>query len=285
MNKGSIINLIISLLLLAGCSSQTTDKKPIVAVTIQPQKYIVDRIVGDLIDVVCAIPSGANPEEFDATPHQIREITSSDIYFEVGGLGFEESLLPSILKNAPNIKLVKTAEGIEPLSTLCHHGGEHHLHYDPHYWSSPKCVKVMAENIYNQIVELDAENSEYYTHNYNLFISEIDSIDYVLTEKLKDVANRQFAIFHPSLSYFARDYGLRQLSLEQIGKEMTPLTMQRAIEEAVLNGVTTVFIQNEFNPRQVETFAKEIDAQIVVINPLAYNFAEEIIKVADAITR
>ena len=112
-----------------------------------------------------------------------------------------------------------------------------------------------------------------------------DWIDYVLTEKLKDVPNRQFAIFHPSLSYFARDYGLRQLSLEQIGKEMTPLTMQRAIEEAVVNGVTTVFIQNEFNPGQVETFAKEIDAQIVVINPLAYNFAEEIIKVADAITR
>ena len=94
-----------------------------------------------------------------------------------------------------------------------------------------------------------------------------------------------FAIFHPSLSYFARDYDLQQLSLEENGKEMTPQRMQQVIEEAKAKGVKTVFIQNEFTPEQVKTFAQEIEASVVVINPLAYNFIEEIREIAYAISK
>ena len=65
---------------------------------------------------------------------------------------------------------------------------------------------------------------------------------------------------------------------------MTPQRMQQVIEEAKAKGVKTVFIQNEFTPEQVKTFAQEIESSVVVINPLAYNFIEEIKQIAHAIS-
>ena len=73
--------------------------------------------------------------------------------------------------------------------------------------------------------------------NYLKLIEELDSVDLKIETILSKSTNRQFAIFHPSLSYFARDYGLQQLSLEQNGKSMAPRTMQQAIDEAVVHGV------------------------------------------------
>ena len=78
---------------------------------------------------------------------------------------------------------------------------------------------------------------------------------------------------------------MQQLSLEQEGKGLAPRAMQQVIEEAVKGGVKIVFIQNEFSPEQVKTFAQEIGASVEVINPLSYDFIEEINKVAYAIAR
>ena len=277
--------LFLSLLcfIVMSCSTNGEEQKKRVAVTILPQKYLLDKIVGDSLEVICVIPDGANPEEYAAMPNLMKEIAISSLYFKVGELGFERTTLPSIIKNIPEIKVVTLSEGVEMMSSECSHGGEKHCHYDPHYWTSPKMVKIMAKNMCEGIMEFDKKNSSYYQLNYLKLVEELDSVDLKIETILSKSTNRQFAIFHPSLSYFARDYGLQQLSLEQNGKSMAPRTMQQAIDEAVAAGVKTVFIQNEFNPEQVNTFAKEIGASVVVINPLAYDFIEEIKKVAYAI--
>lgn len=281
--KGIFLLLLASLII--GCVNNSVEQRGKVAVTILPQKYLLDRIVGDSLEVVCVIPNGANPEEYATTPRLMKDVVTSSLYFKIGELGFEKTTLPSILKNAPNVKVVTLSEDIEFIASQCTHGGEEHSHYDPHYWSSPKMVRIMATNMFNAISEFDSKNRSYYEFNYLQLVAELDSLDMKIESVLSKSSNKQFAIFHPSLSYFARDYGLQQLSLEQNGKAMAPRTMKLAIEEAVKSGVKTVFIQNEFSPEQVNTFAQEIGASVVVINPLAYDFIEEINKVAYAIAK
>lgn len=285
MAKIKGVYIILILLITTSCSIGSDKQNKIAAVTILPQKYLLDKIVGDSIDVVCAIPEGGNPEEYSATTRQMEEIATSSLYFKVGELGFEKTTLSSILSNTPNIKVVTLSEDIDFIASTCSHGEEEHLHYDPHYWSSPKCTKIMATNMYKAIIEYDKANKSYYKNNYEKLIVELDALDIKVDSLLSATSNRKFAIFHPSLSYFARDYGLEQISLERNGKEITPNVMLQTIEEAINSGVKTVFIQNEFNTSQIETFADEIGAEVVVINPLAYNIIEEILKVAYAIAK
>ena len=47
--------------------------------------------------------------------------------------------------------------------------------------------------------------------------------------------------------------------------------------------VKVIFIQQEFDAKQAESFAQEIGAKVVPINPLSYNWSEELLHIADAI--
>jgi zinc transport system substrate-binding protein len=87
-------------------------------------------------------------------------------------------------------------------------------------------------------------------------------------------------IYHPALSYFARDYGLHQISIEEGGKEPSPAHLKEIIEVCKTEKVRIVFIQPEFDRRNAEVMAKETGTRIVPINPLSYNWEEEMIKIA-----
>ncbi len=270
-------------LALAGCSSGGSGVKQ-VAVTIMPQKYFAERIAGGLVAVNCAVPPGMSPESYDISPASMVAISASSAYFKVGTLGVEVNYLPAIESNNPDMKVFDTSEGIAPIEAVCTgHGAGHGAGYDPHFWSSPASAKIMARNICNGLAEIDPDNAATYRSNFKLLEAEMDSVDSVVRERLKRVGGRMFAIYHPSLSYFARDYGLVQLSLEHEGKELTPLTMKNAVDTARANGVKCVFVQSEFNPDLVKEFASEIGAEVVVINPLSYEWKTEIMKIADAV--
>lgn len=281
-----IISLILTLLLVS-CSSSTTPQRPTISVTILPQKHLAEKIVGDRFTINCVVPANSNPEAYDPTPAQLMEIDRSQAYMRVGMLGFEMAWMERIQHNSPHLQVYDTSTGVDMIiapHTHSHDDGHQHI-VDPHIWCSPRNARIMAQNIYNAAVELDSENKSYYKANYDKLLQHIDSIDAVITEILLPVAGRSFAIYHPSLTYMARDYGLKQITLEDVGKENSAMGLKRVVDEARQCGVEVVFIQREFNSRQVETFAHELGAEVVVINPLNYNWGEEMINIAYAIAR
>ena len=119
--------------------------------------------------------------------------------------------------------------------------------------------------------------------NYEKLLDRIGEVDSIVTEVLGRVPGRTFAIYHPTLSYLAEDYGVVQLCLENAGKESSALHLKQMIAEARESNVKTVFVQREFNAKQVETFAAETGARVTIINPLNYDWDKEIIRIAYAI--
>lgn len=73
------------------------------------------------------------------------------------------------------------------------------------------------------------------------------------------------------------------MSVEHNGKEASAFSLKKTVDVAKENGVRVIFIQREFDAKLAEVFAKEIGAKIVPINPLNYNWSEEIIAIADAL--
>lgn len=62
-----------------------------------------------------------------------------------------------------------------------------------------------------------------------------------------------FLVFHPSWGYFADDYGLTQIAVEDEGKEPTPATLAKILDKASNDNVSGVFVQKEFNPELAKT--------------------------------
>lgn len=267
----------------------TGNKGPkIVTVTIQPQKYFAEKIAGDRFDINCIVPPGSNPEAYDPSPSHLVHLGKSIAYFKIGHIGFELAWMDKLEQNNPNMKIFDTSEGINILSgTHEHSEGEnsHHHHFDadPHTWSSPKNARIIAENMYKAFVSIDPDGEKVFRKNYEELLDEINQVDSIMTQRLAPVSDTMFAIYHPSLSYLAKDYNLHQLSLEYNGKEPSAFYLKKAIDIAKKNGVKVIFIQQEFDAKQAQTFAAEIGAQVVSINPLSYNWSEELLRITDAI--
>lgn len=114
---------------------------------------------------------------------------------------------------------------------------------------------------------------------------EINRVDSVLTKKLEKVKGETFVIYHPSLSYLAHDYGLRQLSVEYNGKAPSAYYIKQVVDTARENDVKVIFIQKEFDVKQAETLAEELQCRVAQINPLNYNWSEELENIAYALTQ
>ncbi len=293
---------LILLCLLAACGGKQGSTR-VVSVTIEPQRYFAEKIAGDKFDINCVVPSGQNPETYDPTPQQMVQIGKSEAYLQIGHIGFEVAWMPTIRENNKNLIFIDLSEGINLVSEGEAHGhpeqpsagehteeetGEHHHHahaggVDPHYWSSIQGAKTIAFNTVNAFMRLDKENSDYYWQNYLILVEEIETLDTRIRRMLAPVLSRAFIIYHPSLTYFAEEFNLTQLPLEIEGKEPSPAQLKELIDLARNYNVQVVFVQQEFNRENAALIAKETGCQLVTINPLNYQWDEEMVRIAEAL--
>ncbi|CAA6800131.1 MAG: Zinc ABC transporter, periplasmic-binding protein ZnuA, partial [uncultured Sulfurovum sp.] len=169
----------------------------------------------------------------------------------------------------------------EPKNESAHH---HHEGVDPHTWTAPSNVKIMAKNIYNTLCTLDPTNKTYYHINYLNFLQEIEETD----KEIKNIfsplpKDSKFMVFHPSWGYFAKAYGLTQLAIEVEGKEPKPKMLQRIIKKAREEGIKAIFTQKEFSDKSATTIARQLNIKVIKETPLARDWSQNLIKKANAI--
>lgn len=267
--------LIILCVILAGCkgtpqkqadsgkASRTEKPAVTVTVTISPYKYFVDQIAKGKVDVNVMVSNGNNPETYEPYAQQMMELSKSALYLKVGSIGFEQTWMKKLQDNAPDMKVIDTSVGIKPAKTP---GGN----IDPHVWMSCSNARIIASNILKALCELEPKNKAFFEKNYQSLLSIIDKRDSTIKENFKKDPDlvRKFVIYHPILTYFARDYQLEQLAIEEEGREPSAAQLKSLIERARKEKIKFCLIQAEFANRNTTTFINESHTKPMDINPL-----------------
>ncbi len=286
-----LLLLMVVALLTQGCGGSNSGK-PVITVSLEPQKYFLDKIVGDKMDVSCLLSKGGNPENYEPTMNDLMTLEKSVAYLKMGNVGFEQILVDKLKQNNRELPIYDMSKGIDFITgthDCCdhhHHEGEHHHHggdIDPHTWTSVKNARVIARNMYDVVVKIDSKNADYYKTNYDKLVASLDSLDNYATSKLASHKGEAFLVWHPSLSYFARDYGLEQITIGQIGKELSAQQLQEQIDNARNHKASVFFFQQEFDSKQASVVNDQIGATMITINPLSYDWEAEIRRIVDAI--
>lgn len=243
--------------------------------SIVPQKTFVQKIAGNNFDINILVPPGTSPETGSLLPSQLKDITNSDIWFRIGFLGIEDSWQDKILQANTKMKIVNLSEGLDLINEPHEHGGKvHESGIDPHTWLSPTMVKQMAKKIADELILINPEKADEYNLNYTKFANEIDKLDADIKNSLREYQGSKFIIFHPCLSYFARDYGLIQYSLEAGGKEPTPQQMAEVVRTAKAENIKVIYIQSDLDQAHALVFAEEIKGKVIVLDPLSPEWEE-----------
>ncbi len=278
--------ILLILYILHPVSAFSADKLT-VFVSILPQKYFVQQIGKDFVDVHVMVLPGASPATYEPKPRQMTTLSRADIYFSIG-VPFEKVWLQKIVAATPEMKLIPIDRGIEKISMMPVHEDEkndHHDHgaLDPHIWLSPPLVKKQARTILEALIEVDPDKALEYQSNYDVFIFEIDRLDMELKNIFADRQGLKFMVFHPSWGYFARTYGLMQVPIEIEGKDPKPAQLKKLIETARAQHIKVVFVQPQFSSRSARQIAREIGVQVVTADSLALNWSENLEEVAGKI--
>jgi len=278
--------------------------KPIVFVSIVPQKYFVQQISKDLIDVEVMVQSGASPATYEPKPSQMAGLSSCAAYFAIG-VPFESAWLGKISAVNPNMNVIHTDRDIEKIAMARHdheeegddehHDAEHHeeepsghttnpgdhVILDPHIWLSPILVKKQAEIMLETLTAILPNHAEEFAANYSKFMEKIDKVDDSLKATLKGSEGKRFMVFHPSWGYFAKEYGLEQIPIEIEGKSPKPSQLVELIHHAKENDIKVIFVQPQFSKKSAEVVAREIGGEVVFADPLAEDWVNNLIEVGE----
>ncbi len=272
--------------LLGACGTKNiTSDKPMISVSILPQQYFIEQLAGDLVEINVMIPPGASPATYEPSVSQLGKLDRSDVYMRIGYVGFERSWMDRIISVNPDMKIVDLSEGVDIIMEDSgekedHHGHAHHGS-DPHIWMSTFNARIIARNIHNELVLLLPGEKEYLLDRFDQFSLSLDSLHHTISSKLESIENRKFMIYHPALTYYARDYGLEQFSLEIEGKTPSPGYLKEMCDLAIDNHISKIFIQSQFDRRNAEVLANETGSEIISFNPLNMQWSEQMSYIAE----
>ncbi|MBA4321234.1 MAG: zinc ABC transporter substrate-binding protein [Odoribacter sp.] len=274
----------IILLILVSCNQSVSNNGgKIITVSIPPFKYFIDEIGGGDFSVNVMVASGSNPHIYEPVPGQIANLRKSAAYVSDGYLGFEMTWLDRFYETNRSMKKLSLGQNIDLIKHEGHSDSEHVEGADPHYWVSPQCALLMASAIKSLLIELSPEKKDEYELNYTSLIKTISDIDIKARELFSGYENKSFMIFHPTLGYLARDYGLKEIAVENEGKEPNPSSLRELIDIGRAEKIRVIFIQREYDTKNARAIAAETGAVLEIIDPLSENWAASVQQIIEAL--
>ena len=294
--------------------------KPLVSVSVPPQKYFVEKIAANTLDINVIIPAGVDEHNFDFKPATMQRLEKSDIYFTIG-LEFERVFADKFQSNFANLQVIDTGKDLRNLATShthskddhdehhnhagyddhdhdehAHGKDEHHAHKhsnshethgenDPHIWLDPILVKIQASTIAKALIAKYPQNKALYEANLAHFQAELDALNAEISALFEKSKNKKFIIYHPSLAYFAARYHLVQIPVEIEGKEPKTKDLQRLMSVAKKENIKTIFVQKGFSQNAAKSLAKELKASVVELNHLSDDYSKNLLEIAKKIAQ
>lgn len=269
---------------ITSCGSQSrNDNDRIITVSIAPFKYFVEAIAGNDFIVNIMVPAGSDPHVYEPVPEQIDKLRRSSGYISNGYLGFEMTWLEKFYETNRTMKKISLGDKIILIVSEHHHKGEHVEGADPHYWVSPKCAVIMAASVKDFLISLNPSQSIKYNENYQILLTKIQELDDKTQARFSSLKRKSFMIYHPNFAYIARDYGLEEIPVEFEGKEPPPSRIKELIDHGRLDNVKTIFLQKEYDPKNAKAIAREIGADVIIVDPLSEDWLNSTSFILDAI--
>jgi zinc transport system substrate-binding protein len=253
---GTLICLLFVSSVLSGACSAAEGLR--VSVSILPQAYFVERVAGSLATVQVMIPKGASPETYEPTPQQLVRLADSQLYVKVGAPDFpvEQKYLRAALDRNRKLAIADMSDGVSLLKE------------DPHVWTSPAAVRIGARNIAQTLEGLDPAHREVYRRNLGAFLQDIEELDREIRRALDGKKGQAFMVYHPSWGYFAHEYGLIQLAIEEEGKPLSAAHIRKMVDLAKARGIRAILVQKGFDAKGARAIARDIGGKLAETDPL-----------------
>lgn len=252
---------------LSGCNlGVATSNKPVVYTSFYAMYDITRSIAKDKVELLLLIPSGIEPHDWEPSTTDMVKLESADMLI-YNGAGMEHFI--DSFKSSVNNKKLKYVEASKDVPVIDEYN-------DPHVWLNPQYAKSEAKTITDALCELDPQNSDYYTDNFNEFSTNIDVLDGEYKETLFDIKSRNIVVAHAAYAYLCKAYNLNQVAIEGFAAEdePSPARMKEIVDYINANDVKVIFTEELISTKVAESISRETGASVDVLSPFESGTAD-----------
>lgn len=156
---------------------------------------------------------------------------------------------------------------------------------DPHIWLDPASLPRLVENIAKVLADADPAGASQFRRNQEALQRQVAETTKRLDEQLRPLAGQSIYVYHPSLGYLCKAYGLRQIVVEHDGKSPSAKHLRSLIRQAQAERVRAVFVEPSGDQRAAAAVAQAIGAKLVVFDPMAPDVLTNLAEAAEQISR
>lgn len=287
MNRKRVIIVLVILIFASAAlyylASKKTDNmdnndKIGVVVSIGPQVEFVKAVGGDKVDVTLMVPSNADPHTYEPLANQLSQVSNAKMYAELGTpIEFEVNYMDKIKAINPNMLILNTSQGIKLIPNSAENES---TTMDPHDYVDPKNAKIMVNNIYQGLVQIDPADKDYYQKNRDSYLQQLDDLDKNTTKLLKGKQGTYILIYHPAFGYYAKDYNLTQVGAMINDEEPSPQRIAMMVNIAKQNNITVIYSEPQYDPKFMQSIASQIGAQVLNVNDLDEHYIRNMENIA-----
>lgn len=281
-----------------------------IGVSIKPIEYLVNKIAPN-VNTVVLVDDNSNPHNFELKAKKILELDKSKAFFAIGVEA--EDVWLSKLKENTKIKVIRIDDGIKKISYAHLHEHEHDAHHeheheheyehdahhehehehdahhehhhhhsgaDVHIWTSTENLKILSNNIAKNLKLLYPENAAQIDKNLQALLKDLEDLKTKINEQTKDLKTKAFISSHPAWGYFAKEFNLKEYSLEFEGKELKIKELKKMIDLAKENKACLLISSALFNTKSVNLVKEQSNLKLANINALTYNILDEMLNFA-----
>lgn len=252
---------------------------------------LVKEVGGDRVNVDYLCRGSQDPHFLEVMPSYMLKLRKADLVMEIG-LDIEK-WLPQLIDGSrnTNLKLIDLSVNVEkkevPASKPDASQGDIHPYGNPHYWLDPENVKIIANEIFNALVNFSPENAGYFKRNLDNYISVLDKKIDTWKKEMDKLKGKPIVTFHSSWVYFADRYGLKVVGHVEPkpGIPPTPSHNAELIQIIKNTGAKIILMENYYSdsaPKQISqiTGIKVIKAPVA---PYGIENVDTYIKMMDYI--
>ncbi len=277
--KRKLLALILAttMLLAAGCSASGSNSSsaskdafkiitsfyPIYITTINITKDIPDVEVENMTE-----PQTGCLHDYQLKPDDLVALESADA-FVINGAGME-SFIQDVLDQQADLSIV---EASKDLPVLIEENGEE----NPHLWVSVSNAIKQAQNIADQLAELDSAHAELYRKNAETYIAKLEALRTEMHTAIDPLKNRDIITFHEAFPYFAQEFNLNIVTVieREPGTSPTAQELAATINTVKNSGIKALFAEPQYSSGAAQTIAAETDAQVYYLDPVVTGEADK----------
>ena len=251
-----MIRILIAFFIFVSSQTLFADEKLKVVTTFTVIADIAQNIAGDAAEVVSITKPGAEIHGYQPTPRDLVRAYGADLILW-NGLNLE-LWFEKFISQLGDADYYTVSEGIETLEIV---EGAYVGLPNPHAWMGVKSAFVYIDNIEKALSTEDPQNAQVYRLNAIKYKKKISNIVEPLIKQLQQVPSdkRWLVTCEGAFSYFAKDFGLKELYLwpmnsEQIG---TPKQIQKVIDGVRNNKIPVIFCESTVNTRPAKRVAQD----------------------------